>query len=440
MKHSVERVQPEPQPTAWSAATLVAFRFCLVYLGLFWLATQVSGSLLLIPSVPFRGFGQLWPMRELTFWVGANVFGIADPLVYAGNSPDAAFYWVQTSWLLALALLAAGVWSALDRQRTNYGTLHKWFCLCIRFGLAAQMFEYGMTKVIPNQFPVPSLITLLEPVGDLSLQGILWTSVGASTPYQIFTGVTELLAGILLIVPRTAILGASVCLAVMTQVLVLNLTYDVGVKLVSSHLVLMTLLLLAPELGRLADFFFWNRATGPSTQVDLFRSRRSNRAAVVLQVMCGIYLLAMQTYANWSFWHLEGGGSPKSPLYGIWNVDELSIDGRVQPPDLNDYDRRWRRVIFDSPGRLVFQRTDNSFARYGVSIDESARTLALTKGESRNWKAAFAFQHPSEDQLILDGDMDQFKIRVHLERVNFDTFRLLNSRFRWTRPPDPVDP
>ncbi len=41
------------------------------------------------------------------------------------------------------------------------------------------------------------------------------------------------------------------------------------------------------------------------------------------------------------------------------------------------------------------------------------------------------------DQLTLEGEMDGHRIRARLQRVDFDTFRLLNSGFRWIRPPDP---
>ena len=106
-------------------------------------------------------------------------------------------------------------------------------------------------------------------------------------------------------------------------------------------------------------------------------------------------------------------------------------------PYLNDYDRRWRRVIFDAPARVIFQRTDDSFARYGASVDPDGKTLALTKGDSKNWKAIFAIDRPSPDRLILDGEMDGHRIRTQLRLVEFDTFRLLNSTFRWVRPHEP---
>jgi hypothetical protein len=109
----------------------------------------------------------------------------------------------------------------------------------------------------------------------------------------------------------------------------------------------------------------------------------------------------------------------------------------MRAPLLNDYDRRWRRVIFDDPRLVVFQRTDDSFAHYDGSIDVNSGSLALTRGNSRTWNATFRFQRPPPDRLILDGEMDGQKIHVELKLVELDTFRLLNGGFRWIRPPDP---
>jgi hypothetical protein len=295
-----------------------------------------------------------------------------------------------------------------------------------------------MVKVIPTQFPAPSLITLVAPVGNLSLQGLLWTTTGASTPYQIFTGIVEVAAGLLLLLPRTTLLGAILCLLSMVHVFILNMTYDVGVKILSLHLVLMSLVLIAPDFGRLSNIFLWNRPITAAAEPDLFRTPRANRIALGVQIALGLYLLAMYAQLSRTFWYADGGGgSPKSALYGIWNVDELAINGQVRPAELNDYDRRWRRVVFDSPQWIYFQRTNDSIVRYGVNIDRERQTLRLTKGRSRNWHSNFTFERPAEDRLRMEGEMDGHRIRMTLQRVEFDTLRLLNSHFRWTRPPDP---
>src|SRR5690242_7142314 len=223
----------------WNPSTRVAFRFAFVYLGLYSLISHLIVYLFVLPGIlPGQGPGTLWPLYDLTSWVATHVLGITAPLVYTGNSRDTEFFWVQLFVVFVVALVATILWSFFDRRRKQYDTLNKWFRVFMRFVLAAQMLYFGMVKVIPTQFPAPSLITLLAPAGNLSLQGFLWTSIGTSPAYQIFTGLVEAVGGLLLIVPRTTTLGAAICLISMIQVFVLNMTYDVGVKILSFQLVL----------------------------------------------------------------------------------------------------------------------------------------------------------------------------------------------------------
>jgi hypothetical protein len=416
----------------WPLSTRLAFRLAFAFFGLYFLASHLLVYLFVPPdTLPGQGLGTLWPLSEVTSWTAVHVFGITEPLVYTGNSRDTNFFWAQLFVVLIIAIVAAAVWSLLDRRRENYATLYQWFRLFMRFAIAAQMIYFGMVKVIPTQFPAPSLLTLVAPVGNLSLQGLLWTSIGASTPYQIFTGVVEVIAGVLLVIPRTTTPGAILSLISMSHVFVLNMTYDVGVKILSFQLALMSLVLLMPELPRLT------KALLPA-EPQLFKTPRSNRISLIVQIIVGLYLVAVYAGVSRSFWFEDqGGGSPKSPLYGIWNVEELAINGESRPAELNDYDRRWRRVIFDAPQWIYFQRTDDSFVRYGASVDVSGKTVALTKGRSRSWHSNFVFERPSEDRLVFDGQMDGYQIKLKLQRVEFDTFRLLKSNFRWMRPPDP---
>jgi hypothetical protein len=425
------------QVQRWRPPTRLAFRLAFAYFGLYAVVSHLLVYLFVPPNtLPGQGLGTLWPLKDITSWTAVHVFGILEPLVYAGNSRDTNFFWVQLFVVLVVAVLITVVWSAVDRTRDNYAALYQWFRLFLRFALAAQMIYFGMVKVIPTQFPAPSLLTLVAPVGNLSLQGLLWTSIGASMPYQIFTGVVEVVGGVMLLVPQTTSLGAIVCLISMTQVLVLNLTYDVGVKILSFQLVLIALVLLAPDLPRLINVLLLNRPAGVSTEPELFRAPRFNRIALAVQIIAGLYLAVVYADVSRTFWYATGGGgSPKSSLYGIWNVEELAINGQVRPAELNDYDRRWRRVIFDAPQWIYFQRTDDSFVRYGAAVD--GNMLALTKGRSRSWHSSFTFEHPSPDQLRFEGQMDGYQISMKLQRVEFDTFRLLKSSFRWVRPPDP---
>ena len=182
----------------------------------------------------------------------------------------------------------------------------------------------------------------------------------------------------------------------------------------------MTLLVLAPDVRRLVAAVV-----------------RTDERPHPGQIALGVYLLATFTLLQIPRWTApDGPAHPRSPLYGIWEIDELAVDSQVRPAVLNDYDRRWRRAIFDYPDHMAFQRTDDSLARYGAAIDASRRTVTLSKGNSRTWRADFSFEQPTRDELTLDGMMDGHSIRMHLSLVGLDTFPLLNSRFRWVRPPD----
>ena len=164
-------------------------------------------------------------------WFAAHILHFGRPIsTKFTGSGDGLFGWMQVVFILVVALLATVIWSVLDRKRENYVTLHKWFRLWVRFFLLSTMIGYGAAKAIPNQMGLPSLMHLLEPYGKASMMGLLWTFIGASTAYTIFSGCAEILGGLLLIFPRTALAGGLVSTAVMTQVFVFNMCYDVPVK------------------------------------------------------------------------------------------------------------------------------------------------------------------------------------------------------------------
>jgi hypothetical protein len=431
--------QPQLNIPRWNLAVRIAFRFSMVYLGLYCCATEILTSLFTVTSTNAGNFpdpATVWPLRSVISWTGAHIFHVNAPVTvfWGGNSgsSDCMFGWVMTFCLLMIATVATVVWSLLDRRRENYAGLHKWFRLVVRFALAGQMIIYGMVKVIPVQMHYPSLTRLLQPFGTLSPMGALWASMGAAPAYEIFCGCAEVAGGLLLIVPRTATLGALISLADMIQVDTLNMTYDVPVKLFAFHLVLLSCFLLAPDVLRLVRFLLLRRTTSLSTEAQLFRSVRANRIALAAQIIFGLWLVGFNGHFAWGAWNTVGGGRPLPPLYGIWEVKQMSIDEQPRPPLLTD-SARWRRAIFDYPGRMAFQRMDDTFTPYGASVNLPERTLALTKSGDKNWRASFTFQRPAGDQLILDGRMDNHQVHMELQLTDRNKFLLVSRGFHWTQ-------
>jgi hypothetical protein len=215
----------------------------------------------------------------------------------------------------------------------------------------------------------------------------------------------------------------------MVQVFVLNMTYDVPVKLFAFHLILLSGFLLTSDFRRLVNVFFLNRATAAATRTQLFRTRGANRAVLAGQTLLGLWLVGMNTYECQKDWYEYAGGRANSPLYGIWQVSELSIDGKVRPLIVTDAEG-WRRVIFDSPTVIAFQRMNDSFVRYLASVNADAKTIVLTKADKK-WSAHFTFQRVTPEQLTLDGEMDRRMVHVQLKLMKKEQFVLVSRGFHW---------
>jgi len=352
-----------------------------------------------------------------------------DYLNTAAGSKDTTYVYVQVLCYLVIAALANVIWSLLDRQRRNYEWLHKWFMVYLRLDLASTMIPYGVVKVFPLQFPPPSLSKLLETYGESSPMGLMWTFTGASRIYSFFGGAMEILGGLLLVVPRLATLGALVCMAVMSNVLMLNFGYDIPVKLVSIHLILIAGFVVIPDLKRLADFFVLNRRVEPAPAQPLFRRKWLNGVAIALQVAFGLVVLAHNLYHSGRKAQQAIHARGTVPLYGIWSVDEFKIGGEARPPLLTD-PIRWHRIIIESAEYAAVQPMSGPIRYLYLHFERQNNKFTLAKHEL-NWSAEFAYENPQPNVLILTGTLGRQPVSVTLHKEDESKF-LLNSRgFHW---------
>ena len=143
------------------------------------------------------------------------------------------------------------------------------------------MLSYGANKMWRAQFPAPRLTRLIEPYGQTQPADLMWTFMGMSRLYSVFGGLGEMLGAVLLMVPRMATLGALIPAAVMSNVLVLNLAYDVPRKIYSIHLIALCIFVMLPDLRRMLDFFVLNRQAQLTKPVPLFKDKLLNHGLMV---------------------------------------------------------------------------------------------------------------------------------------------------------------
>jgi uncharacterized membrane protein YphA (DoxX/SURF4 family) len=416
----------------WSPVTRVAFRFFFSYFFLYFVSGGAAG---LIPGFLLGRYYELW--LPLLQWIAGHVLHLDQKISLedAGIS-NLAFGWVLFLCYMVLAGVAAALWSALDRKRRNYERLSSWLRLVLRFLLAPMMILYGAVKVIPAQMISPLPVGVLGMrIGDLFPNHLLWWTVGASSSFETFIGAAELVSGVLLLLPWTTLLGALIAAGNMSVVFMLNMCYDVPVKLISLHFLVMALLLIAPDAPRLAGVFFFNRRVEPARVAPLFTRKWLDRAPHAALFLFGLWSLhtsfqnAGKTYSEHH--------PPRPPLYGFWSVEELDLDGKAVPTPVPD---RWRWVMVSKPGGLSVQLVNGSWERYALDLDRERKTLRLWKARLdskgtmvRNVqgrpRAELSFRRPDPDLLLLEGRLDGRPIRARLRKA-----ALLRGDFHWIAP------
>lgn len=273
------------------------------------------------------------------------------------------------------------------------------------------MIASGIFRLIPVQMPPLRPLDQLQRLGELTQGELLRTTVGASPVFQSFTGLAALLGGVLLLFPRTTLLGALLCAANLGMAVTLALCYDLPSKLYVSCLFVLSLLLLAPDLRRLADLFLLDRAVEPP-QAPPAGDGWPGRLLLLLGlgVIVGGAAVAVP--------RLERLHPPKPPFYGAWNVEELTVDGLDGEKSADP--RQWRRAVFQDPGALDVELRIGSRKRHALGLDLAGRTMTL------DGRARFTFQEPEEGVLVLEGRPDGRHTRAKLRRV-----KLSSPWFHW---------
>jgi uncharacterized membrane protein YphA (DoxX/SURF4 family) len=413
--------------TRWSLQRRVAFRLAFVYVGVYLLTEWLFA----IPGLKLAAgiYEKCWQAVEL--WTGVHVLHLTGPIdlhTLGTGSGDTLLDYLQLICQLTFAAAVALVWTIADAKRRSYDALHQWLRVYIRYSLAMIMLSYGMAKVFPGQFGYPTLDRLLEAYGQSSPMGLLWTFMGYSRPYAFFTGLVECTGGLLLFSQRTTTLGALVVAAAMGNVAMLNFAYDVPVKLYSSHLLLLAVVLIAPDVSRLVAVFVANRPTAPAPTRKPFTTVWRNRTALTLKAIVIVG----------SLWHTAGRfiarsrqpPSARAPRYGIYDVVSFVVNGEPRPPASMDA-VRWRRVIVTETGGLSVQTMDDAMTRYRAKDDAARRTYELSTIFSPYDKIVLAYTEPSAGDLNLEGNYRGEAIAVRLRKAPMPTFLLNQRGFHW---------
>jgi len=429
---AADSAQPDRQTGApsesreWNLAQRLGFRFALIYVLLYTFPGPVDE----LPGADFlrNASNAFW--RAAVPWFGAHVLRLSQPVsIRPSGSGDKLFDWVQVAAILGVALVGAIAWTVAGRRQRSHPRLLAAGYLYVRFTLAAILFGYAFDKVIPNQFEPMGPLRLTQYIGEAAPGGFAWTFLGFSVTYEIFAGAGELVAGLLLLFRRTTTLGALIGAAVLTNVFMLNMSYDIPVKQFSFHLLLMSAGLVAFDAPRLLNVFIRRRVAEPPRYTELFVTPRSMRIARVAGALLGLWMIGGRFSSELRGFYQYGRGAPRGPLYGIFEVEQVAKNGAVQPELLTD-STRWRRLATSNRGAAVRFATD-TLVRYRLQTDSLKHTATLTPFPDTANKAVLAYAFPDAQHLVLRGRIGADSVEMTLRRRAESSYLLVSRGFHW---------
>lgn len=334
-------------------------------------------------------------------------------------SSDSLMLYFLLLVLLILALLIHFVLSFFPFWQKNQQKIFAILQIITVYYLALILLKYGFEKLLKIQFYQPEPNLLYTPLGQLDKDILYWSTIGSSYAYNVFLGLWEIIPSLLLLHKKTRVFGALLLFGVLGNVVMINLSYDISVKLFSTFLMLICLLTLIPSFKTFFKFFILNKIAKLRviTGTNIFTTKSKYLISKALMIS----LVAFETLMPLlKIGAINGDNLPKYEMHGAYELVKVISSEGIKSNFTNI-----KRVFFHKNYYLIFQLEDDSFIDYHVDIETDK--LILTDYDNRKINLTYDYKKStSEIHLVLNGNHLVFKA------LPWRTLPLLKPLFHWT--------
>jgi hypothetical protein len=274
--------------------------------------------------------------------------------------PKRSFIVDYTDWGIALLIGIVGglIWTLIDRRSKAYPILYYWLRVVVRYRAGIGIIGFGFTKLFPTQMPYPSLGLLNSNFGDFTAQKIYWMSVGIVPWYQVFGGVVEITAGVLLFFRKTTLLGAILLAAALGDITFVNYAYDGGVHVYAFYFVLLSLFLIVDDVPNLYNLLIREKYTVPLRLYPDFSKPWLKYTRITLKALTFFIFFGVLTYTEVINFKYDPYKQPATAgvkkLRGNYHVTEFKLNGQEIPYNPLDT-TRWQEATFENWTTFTFK-------------------------------------------------------------------------------------
>jgi hypothetical protein len=417
--------------TNWSFLKKIFFRFFFTYFFIYCFPFPVDAFQFLDPvAKPYYNL-----LDRLIIFVGDKWFHLPAHVAFPTfDKVDDSFYGLVFIYFnLVISLVATFIWTWIDRRRKNYEKLFSWLKLYLRFFLAAYLFGYGFVKVFPSQFQAITASRLTMAVGDQSPMLLAWNFMGYSTTLMKLNGWVEVIAGVLLLSRRTTTLGAILSTAIFSFVVTMDFCFNVPVRLLSSHLLIMSVFLVMNDAKRLLNVFVLNKPAAAIEYQPFIRHatwRKIFSGSLIVLAFCLLYSTIVKGIeAEREFGQL----APHGPLYGVYNTDHFIKNGDTLSSSNQD-SVCWKQLVVDGGAwnqSCVIRFNNDKREKFQIIADTIKRNLIVQSKTDTALKFLFNYSIPAPGRLHLIGLWKKDSIDVLMTKHDLSNFLLHREKFEW---------
>jgi hypothetical protein len=246
--------------------------------------------------------------------------------------------------------------------------------------------------------------------------------MGTSHTYSVFSGIIELLPASLLILPKTRTFGALIALGVMINVFMLNLGFDISVKLFSFFLIFLCLNILKPEFSNLISFFFTAR---PISRVHVNLSLKN----YLFRGIFGLFLVLNGMFPFIIAGNFNDDLAQRPELHGAYDINQFVLNGDSLEPRSSEKER-WKRFFVHRRGYFIVQDMQDKMKDYKLKINDSNTILEITDPQNTNLNYRLQI-HRNGDSIRLQGNFLGKDIYLEALRIDLKKLPISRDNFHW---------
>ncbi len=373
--------------------------------------------------------------KGITIWFGQTFLGWEFYINNLQNGFDSKYDYSRFLLIVCISTIGSVIWLFID-SKIKYSYTHKLKVLLqtiLRYHIGLTLILYGLAKVFLLQFGSLDINDLETNLGNQSGMGFLWKFMSYSDFYSTSTGLIEIIGGVLVLFRRTTFIGAFILFIAMVNVVLVDIGYDVSVKMFAIHLLLMTVLLIFDNLKQLINFFITNKPTIPYNFAPFFNSKK------IRYGLKGIILIYFIISFRNSF--KERIRTEKSPnnieMTGIYEID-IFIKNRDTINSSNSDRLRWEIMRLNCnkyyPKHVAIKNSDGQTQWFKFEENVLDKTITFKPIENASESEyLFNYKKTGKNKFTFSGVYKGDTLSFSAKSKMIKDYLLTKNKIQWIR-------